>query len=440
MAQYLDNEGAEYLAQKIQDTIQVAYEDNFDISAADRMNVYCVVERLPEFECMNLIALADGNITITIPANIDSTCATSISYSKDKSNWTETLVDNTAQTITIPVVTGDTVYLKGIANQWAISRDVFTAINSTANINVSGNIMSLLYGDDFEDNLSFPNINLTYIFSCLFRGNTHLIDAGHFGLIAPTLAPNCYAYMFYNCTSLTVAPKLPATTLANSCYNNTFYNCISLTVAPELPATTLAHQCYRDMFHGCTSLTTAPALPAPSAMSFGYTGMFQGCTSLTTAPALPATTLVHTCYTNMFDGCTSLTSAPELPATTLTNQCYSGMFRNCTSLTTAPELPATTLKTQCYASMFQGCSSLTSAPELPATTLADSCYESMFKGCSNLNNITMLAENISATNCLGNWVQNVAATGTFTKAAAMTTLPSGASGIPAGWTVQDYTE
>ena len=34
----------------------------------------------------------------------------------------------------------------------------------------------------------------------------------------PRMANYCYSSMFYNCTSLTQAPALPATTLANNCY------------------------------------------------------------------------------------------------------------------------------------------------------------------------------------------------------------------------------
>ena len=51
----------------------------------------------------------------------------------------------------------------------------------------------------------------------------------------------------------------------------------------------------------------------------------------------------------------------------------------------------------------------------------------------------MLATDISAENCLTGWVDSVAATGTFVKAASMTSLPTGASGIPSGWTVQNAT-
>lgn len=61
----------------------------------------------------------------------------------------------------------------------------------------------------------------------------------------------------------------------------------------------------------------------------------------------------------------------------------------------------------------------------------------MFNSCSKLNSITMLATDISASHCLDYWVSGVSKTGTFTKSADIT-LPKGASGIPTGWTVQDY--
>ena len=150
---------------------------------------------------------------------------------------------------------------------------------------------------------------------------------------------------------------------------------------------------------------------------------------------LPATRVPENGYFYMFDNCTSLTKAPELPATTLADSCYVGMFYNCTRLTTAPELPATTLADSCYVGMFYNCTSLTTAPELPATTLADYCYTYMFEGCTSLNHITMLATDISAYDCLFNWVYNVSSSGTFVKHPNMDSLPTGESGIPYGWTV-----
>ena len=327
-------------------------------------------------------ALESGTFTLTIPAEIDTTYMTSISYSTDNgSTWTTTQVDATAQTITTPTIAqGGKVLWKGEGSALAKGYNNYSRFTSTGNFNASGNIMSLLYGDNFVNQTELAS-GSSYNFAYLFRG----------GLIS---AANLI---------------LPATTLANYCYSNMFYNCTSLTTAPELPATTLAGYCYYQMFYGCTSLTTAPTLPA--------------------------TTLSESCYQHMFSGCTSLTTAPTLPATTLASGCYSNMFSDCTSLTTAPTLPATTLANSCYQSMFQGCTSLRTAPELPATTLANYCYGNMFYGCRTLNYIKMLATSISATDCLKNWVTNVAANGVFTKAASMTALPEGSSGIPANWTV-----
>lgn len=135
----------------------------------------------------------------------------------------------------------------------------------------------------------------------------------------------------------------------------------------------------------------------------------------------------------------SIVSAEHLvlPATTLTQNCYAGLFQLCTSLTTAPALPATTLAQSCYRYMFNKCTPLTAAPELPAATLASGSYYGMFEDCTSLNYIKCLATDISATNCLNNWVNGVAASGTFVKAASMSSWPTGASGIPSGWTVQN---
>lgn len=183
---------------------------------------------------------------------------------------------------------------------------------------------------------------------------------------------------------------------------------------------------YGDNFSGVTAIE-----------DFAYKCLFMGNQNLVSAEhlALTATTLAQDCYYYMFYGCTSLTKAPALPATTLANFCYYGMFNGCTSLATAPELPATTLANDCYYGMFSGCTSLTTAPELPAATLVNYCYREMFKGCTSLNNVKMLATDISASQCLASWLYGVSATGTFTKNSAMSSLPTGASGIPSGWTV-----
>ena len=270
--------------------------------------VNVVVSSEPDYQgdYLTLSALEDGEITITIPAEINKYYATSISYSKDKSNWTETVVDNTDQTITIPVSNSDNVYLKAVARCWyEPSESCGLRIDSSANINVSGNIMSLLYGDDFKDKTTFS----ASVFRQLFMNNTHLINGENLILPATTLEAYCYANMFCNCSSLETAPELPATILTYYCYYSMFYGCTSLTTAPELPATTLAESCYNSMFCNCSSLETAPELPATILTYYCYYSMFYGCTSLTTAPELLATDftdLTPYCYFYMFKGCSKL--------------------------------------------------------------------------------------------------------------------------------------
>ena len=359
-------------------------------------SVYCgYVPPTPggyENQYLTFEALEDGTFTfIGINSN-------SLSYSLDDGHTWTALASGTAS----PTVTsGNKIMWKGTCTPVFSGSGKFS---STGTFNTYGNAMSIVHGDNFRNSTTISD----YQFKNLFK-ETKVVNAENLVLSATTLAYECYQFMFQGCTSLTRAPELPATTLAYGCYQYMFYGCTSLTTAPELPAETLATNC--------------------------YSGMFDTCKSLTTAPELPATTLADSCYDDMFNGCTSLTSAPELPATTLAYGCYSQMFNNCTSLVNAPVLPATTLATYCYFSMFYGCTSLTTAPELPATTLADLCYRDMFRGCTGLNYIKCLATDISASECTSNWVSGVASSGTFVKAASMTSWTTDTSGIPTGWTV-----
>ena len=331
-----------------------------------------------------------------------------IEYKVNGGKWAS-ITSNTGETApTINVVEGDKIQFRGNNAQYSTSFSLFNSFGGSALFEVEGNIMSLIYGDDFKNKLTINN----YAFASLFKGCTKLVSAENLILPATTLANYCYSDMFNSCSSLTAAPELPATNLANKCYQQMFNGCTSLITAPELPATTLADRCYYRMFQGCTSLTTVPELPATTMATYCYGRMFQGCTSLTTVPSnlLPATTLAKNCYSNMFQGCTLLAQIPELPATTLTQYCYFNMFSDCTSLTTAPVLPA--------------------------TTLASSCYAGMFNSCTSLNYIKCLATDISATDCTFVWVTDVAETGTFVKKQGIN-WAEGISGIPNGWAIEN---
>lgn len=276
-----------------------------------------------------------------------------LQYSTDGGTTWSTASNN----ITVSVSNGSTVLFKGTASPQATA-GIGTFSASTIAFDVEGNIMSLMYGDNFTNQKDLTGKD--WAFGQMFR-QSKVVSAENLILPATTLAASAYTYMFYNATGLTSAPTLPAQTLTDSCYRY----------------------------------------------------MFQGCSRLTQAANMSATTVASNCCYNMYANCFALASAQSV-------------------------LPSTTMAYRCYYQMFFGCSGLTTAPTLPSETLVEECYYHMFTGCSHLNYITMLATDVSATNCLTDWVSGVAASGTFVKNPNMSSLPSGSSGIPNGWTVQDY--
>lgn len=123
---------------------------------------------------------------------------------------------------------------------------------------------------------------------------------------------------------------------------------------------------------------------------------------------------------------------------------YYGMFQGCTELVKPPkELPATSLGYQCYRYMFNGCISMTESPIIKAPNFgySETCAR-MFENCSSLSKITCYATYNRTFNYYyetSNWVNGVAANGTFYKASTATKWQEGVNGIPSGWTVVDIT-
>ena len=401
--------------------------DKFYLGSSDDVQIYLGSTKLypqatPQYQYFTIRSLADNN-TITL-TSVSRAGATSFSYSTDSgTTWNSFLLSNGATETITTLASGDTLMLKGSNITLGSNYSNGHYFRGTADYEVEGNVMSLL--DDTSGNTLGGG---SYNFAMLFSGDTHLVSAENL-VMADNTTNNCYNGMFRSCTSLTKPPKvLSAETVYEGSYSSMFEGCTSLTEMPNINATTVNRQGMQRMFcmkrTGSTScqLTTLKPLHVTSFVGTGDTynanqqlyQMFMGNASLTTVPS------------NM------------LPATTLVAGCYYSMFYNCTSLTTAPELPATTLANNCYYSMFSNCTSLTTAPELHATTLAQYCYMNMFFGCSSLNSITCLATDISASHSTSNWVENVALSGTFTKAASMTGWESGTHGIPTYWTVIDY--
>lgn len=210
----------------------------------------------PDYSTMpfTIEALESGNFNINL-AGVD--------YSTDDgNNW-----DTTTGVTTFNLSEGDAVQFK--RNSQTTAQGMFSG-NTAITFNVYGNIMSLLYGDNFIGEVT---LNQSAVFSYLFNGSS-VVDVSELHLPALTLANYCYQRMFYDCTNLTIAPSiLPALTLTNYCYSEMFYGCTNLTIAPELPATTLVASCYQAMFRGSSKLQYIKCMATNNADG-AYTNMW----------------------------------------------------------------------------------------------------------------------------------------------------------------------
>lgn len=176
-----------------------------------------------ETNYLALTALEDGTFTLTIGSTITTTQLAYVEYSVDGgTTWVKTNnANSTTKTITTPTITaGNKVLWRGSGQRTcnntsnATQRTVFS---STGTFDVSGNIMSLLYGDNFHIKGANTPTTDNYTFGCLFNGSK--VVHSH-ELCLPIWFPTqyCYWFMFGNCTSLIATPKLNTRLLNNRCY------------------------------------------------------------------------------------------------------------------------------------------------------------------------------------------------------------------------------
>ena len=212
---------------------------------------------------LTFVIESDGDIMFRKIADGDP--AITLEYSKNEGEWTTIISDYPDNAPTISVVTGDTVAFRapsggntaiGMALGFNHGSTFGSPVNgdvnkTTCNFSLRGNIMSLLYHEDFDQELS---LSTEYSFASLFNGCTGLTHADKLMLPATELSNYCYYGMFQGCSSLVSAPKLPALILKKYCYGYMFAYCYLLVDAPVLLAETLVDYCYSNMFAYCSNL------------------------------------------------------------------------------------------------------------------------------------------------------------------------------------------
>lgn len=183
-----------------------------------------------------------------------------IEYSLNNGPWTSITANSSG--VSINVSTGNTVRFRGTNASYANDKNNYSGFgygqlgangdyhSGAAEFNISGNIMSLIYGDNFINQTTFNGG--TYNFCSMFK-KAKCVSAENLIMPAMTLTQYCYRAMFSWCTYLTTPPQLPATTLAKGVYWYMFESC-AITTAPDLLAETLVAECYGSMFTGCSSL------------------------------------------------------------------------------------------------------------------------------------------------------------------------------------------
>ena len=311
----------------------------------------------------------------------------------------------------------------------------FAKDGSTPKVNLSGNILSLMFGDDFigKEDETLPSGAFQKMFNPYSLTNypstnaSSIIEAKDLILPSKTLSTGAYHQIFNGCTALKSTPKILAeNAIGDYCCAEMFANCTSLIDAHELKITNFGTSIYAcsGMFFGCTKLTKAVIPPAAQIACGTYYIMYTNCSELIEVPDIPATEISKFeniecnvammrmfegctklekingslkikipgggCYNQMFNGCTQLKAAPEILATQSAYRFCKQMFKGCTNLVVPPPyLPkyVTASSLEAYYEMFRNCSKLEYGPTLPAEVPIKQMYYQMFYGCSALKNI-----------------------------------------------------
>lgn len=217
----------------------------------------------PDYFCISITSLTSSyNGTLKMQPNYvyeNTDEIPKIQYKINNGTWNDATFSTIGGT-QVSVASGDKIYFRAAgsgdeANKTFSLDDqkyfIKIATTSIKSFSASGNIMSLLDSEKFEELTTVPD----YAFCKLLVFATALNDISQLRLPATSLGKYCY-YSMFKSTNISETPDyfLPATTLSEYCYGSMFSECTSLVEAPELLANTLTKSCYNNMFCNCSNL------------------------------------------------------------------------------------------------------------------------------------------------------------------------------------------
>ncbi len=248
-----------------------------DITEVRAMGKLAWQKSIPDYLCFE--ALEAGTFTLSVPAVVAAGNLAYIEWSKDGRTWNRTVNDSSAHQIDVSVEQGDKVYWRGSGvrlSSSSASSGRQAVFSSTGEFNVSGHILSLLKGSDYDNMTGVGNIT----FPRIFENCTKMVSAEE--LVLPTSISGlnyAFYYAFYNCKALVAAPQFPSD-VAAYCYFGMYRSCISLTQAPALPAQTLVQNCYSQLFYACSSLNYIKCLATDISAADCLTNWVDGVASV----------------------------------------------------------------------------------------------------------------------------------------------------------------
>ena len=173
-----------------------------------------------------------------------STEARTIQYRKNDGAWTSMTSNTGSSKPYVNVLPGDKVEFKGTNNSYHGS-NAYNRFVSSAVFKAYGNILSLIYGDNYQTETELPSgntLNTLHNFDSLFWQNSGITDASN--IIMPQNTKNsCFYRMFEDCTNLEKAPTLPASVLEPFAYKYMFASCNKLSYVKCLATNITASDC-----------------------------------------------------------------------------------------------------------------------------------------------------------------------------------------------------
>jgi hypothetical protein len=204
------------------------------------------------------------------------------------------------------------------------------SIYFTKQVKLSGNINSLIKGDNFYKNYNFKDYNTNSLFACLFYTSTSsyrskIIDVSN--LFIPS-----YAFSDAGMDSEN------SSYYSNRCQFQEMFANLSFPKSPRIEIFAMGNEYfnYRSLFYNNSSLTDVSNILFPyidkQLNYYALDGCFANCTALITAPKINIYKGTTGTFSSMYSGCSSLTNV-EININT-NGSYYSNWLDNTTNLTT----------------------------------------------------------------------------------------------------------